>query len=214
VSESTGGREAESKREPFDWREAFRSFGRELERQQRRTEELDTLLAKLGVQVELIADEQRGPKGTPTLSWLLLDDPEFAVTVLVDLAVWVETVYLRYDDAALPACWLWHPGLVDDLLTLRQGHADAFDPKSRSAAKALDWAERYRPGTVKRWAETVRDCDLSKHEQPALPRMTPLKLTVQRAAVAHAEGLTITPEPAELEEAANYQPDYSPTRHL
>lgn len=211
VSEPTNGR-SEGHSTAFDWKGAFRSFGQELERVNRRVTDLDDLLATLARDVTAINETLEDAKGQATVSWLMLADPVAAVAVLGDLAVWCEEVYLRYDDAALPACWLWHAGLVEELLTLRQGHADAFHSKSRSAAKALDWHERYRPGVVKRLLETVRDCDLSKHEPPALPRPTPLKLTIERAAVAHAQGLTITPTSDEITEADAYQPDYTPTQ--
>ena len=87
------------------------------------------------------------------VSWLDADldphDPSVAEDILTRLAQWVAGVYLRYPDARLPDCWLWHPEVVEELLWLHQAWLAAYAEGARVTA-AADWHDRYRPGVVAR----------------------------------------------------------------
>ena len=39
-------------------------------------------------------------------------------------------MYLRYPDAFLPSCWLWHPPLIEELRWLRATHREAYHPNA------------------------------------------------------------------------------------
>lgn len=102
-------------------------------------------------------------------TWLAGDfDPAAARQLLTDLTEWVETVYLRYGDAArnFPReCWLWHPDVVEELVWLRVAWLAAYNPGGRPAAVA-DWHDRYRPNVVKRITGSggyVPNCSIENH---------------------------------------------------
>jgi hypothetical protein len=75
----------------------------------------------------------------------------------------MDAVYLRYRDALVPSCWLWHPEVVEELWWLRQAHADAYHPETGSWLRAGDWHERQRPGVVRRITRAVGSCELALH---------------------------------------------------
>ncbi|MGH3613099.1 MAG: hypothetical protein ACRDRK_10995 [Pseudonocardia sp.] len=142
-------------------------------------------------------------------SWLLVSDPELAVTVLADLVEWLDRVYLRFPNAELGACWLWHPHVIEELLWLRCAHADAYGPETGSWLRAGDWHDRQRPGVVRRVREALGKCDLSLHA-PGRPHghalaVAPLVAHAARIAQLWATAST-RPEPtaAQLTEAADY----------
>jgi hypothetical protein len=102
-------------------------------------------------------------------SWLdLPGDVETATVLLRDLVAWMGDVYLRYADAAkgLPACWLWHPDVVEELLWLMHAWHAAYRVEDATVAAAGDWHDRYRPGVVKRVHQIAGTCSLDNH----LPR--------------------------------------------
>ena len=78
-------------------------------------------------------------------------------------SMWLRRVYLRYADAALPSCWLWHPDVVEELWWLRQAHAEAFHPQTGSWRAVGDWHDRQRPNLVRRLRPLVNKCELSLH---------------------------------------------------
>ena len=151
------------------------ALARAVERAVRRVEALDTAVAQLAADVTTLAralDTRTPPRdGAPAAgddapavrSWLLADDPEQAVADLVDLAGWMDAVYLRYRDAAVPSCWLWHPEVVEELWWLRQAHADAYHPENGSWLRVGDWHDRQRPGVVRRVTRAVGGCELALH---------------------------------------------------
>lgn len=203
------------------------ALARAVERAVRRVEVLDTVIANLAADVTVLAralDARTRPTagapgegdGPGVRSWLLADDPEQAVADLADLAVWMDAVYLRFRDAAVPSCWLWHPEVVEELWWLRQAHADAYHPETGSWLRVGDWHDRQRPGVGRRITRAVGSCELALHlTDPTHPgRLTgasnhvtppapaPLTSAVAQVAVAWAMDRT-TPEPdvAQLAEA-------------
>jgi hypothetical protein len=102
----------------------------------------------------------------PAPSWLTLPaKPDSAIAILADLVAWLGAVFLRYTDAAaaLPACWLWHPDVVEELLWLSHAHHAAYK-HTAPVQLAGDWHDRYRPGVVKRIRELTKNCSLEVHQ--------------------------------------------------
>ncbi|MBN9102911.1 MAG: hypothetical protein J0I49_33180 [Pseudonocardia sp.] len=142
-------------------------------------------------------------------SWLLISDPEQAVTVLADLVEWLDRVYLRFPNSELGACWLWHPHVIEELLWLRCAHSDAYSPETGSWLRAGDWHDRQRPGVVRRVREALGKCDLSLHEPGRPHGHAPVvaPLVAHAAQIAEQWATTSTrpePTPAQLTEAADY----------
>jgi hypothetical protein len=162
-------------REVEGLRKAVRSTG-ELHT---RVDELARLVAALGEQLAT----QHGPSARPAApSWLdLPTDFSTARDVLAHLTCWLETVYLRYPDAAaaFPECWAWHPEVIEELLWCRQAWRAAYREDSANAAAAGDWHDRARPGVVRRVKTYAGTCSLEAH-QPAeggrLPGCSPVPL--------------------------------------
>jgi hypothetical protein len=196
------------------------ALGRTTERTARRVGELDAMLRRLAADVLAIAkaqttggaDSGNGDQGgSGVRSWLLAEDPDQARVDVADLAVWLQQVYLRYQDAGLPSCWLWHPDVVEELWWLRQAHAEAFHPQNGSWRAVADWHDRQRPNLVRRLRPLVNKCELPLHapgqEQGGPPATVPL--------AAHADAIayrwTTTPgrhvpppEGGQLVEAERY----------
>lgn len=139
--------------------------------------ESDTHIRALAQLVKKLA----GPNPATPVSWLMLgpvrpdpddDGPpptqislEEATDLLTALVKWVSDVYLRYTDAELPSCWMWHPDVLEELICLHGLHSDVYAGKGAGWQKVADWQDRYRPGVVRRIRTYLGDgdCDLSRH---------------------------------------------------
>lgn len=192
-----------------------------LERALRKLTRLDEDVLRLAQDVNALRTEPvraAAPDPPAARSWLLADEPEQAVLDLVELGGWVSAVYLRYPDAALSSCWLWHPHVIEELWWLRNAHADAYHPETGSWLRVGDWHDRQRPGVAQRVRAALSKCDLSRHAardgRPAdVP--PPLAAPLTGVAVLIAETWTAVgcdprpggPEPtaAQLVEAEAYQ---------
>jgi hypothetical protein len=99
-------------------------------------------------------------------SWLDTDGGRkgqlVAHDILDKLTTWIAGVYLRYSDAKLPDCWLWHPDVVEELLWLHAAWLAAYD-RAASVSAAGDWHERSRPGVVARVKTYAGMCSLEAH---------------------------------------------------
>lgn len=127
--------------------------------------QLGETVAGLSKTVIGLARKQRAEQAT--VSWLDWQDRPGGPTlqaVAEDLARWLARVYLRYPGARLPSCWAWHPAVVEELLWLRQAHAEAL---ATSGDKLGVWHDRARPGVVQRVARYLDDCELSRHRAGA-----------------------------------------------
>jgi len=104
---------------------------------------------------------------TGELPWFDVVDVDLATSIYGHLAGWLVAVYLQYPQAKLDACWMWHPDVVDELLTLYRGWIAAYYGPRASAAMAMDWHDRYRPGVVSRLATGGQAgrpaCNLERH---------------------------------------------------
>jgi len=180
---------ATNEQEPAAERATLAGLAREGEQLRRAHDELRTDLAKHTGRIDELAGVVKGladalnvagpaadseQRGAP--SWLvfdpgLMDDTVEAGEILTSLAAWVAKVYLRYGDAKLPDCWLWHPDVVEELLWLQYAHAAAYDPDAAATAVG-DWHDRQRPGVVARIKLYVGFCSLEAH-QPGQDRATP-----------------------------------------
>lgn len=191
------------------------ALSRAVERSGQRVTKLDAHVHQIAADVatiaQFLAQAEETPKPPPVRSWLLADDPEQATADLADLTGWIRRVYLRYPDAVLSACWLWHPEVVEELWWLRRLHADAFDPKEGTWQRVGDWHDRQRPGVAKRVRAAAGHCELSLHRvgnvlaEPAA--VAPLVEHAAQLANAWATDTTAPrPEPtdAQLVEADTY----------
>lgn len=109
-------------------------------------------------------DDESGDETVP--GWL--NAPAASGTtrgLLGALVEWVGTVYLRYADAdrTLPACWLWHPDIVEELCWLMSAWHAAYTSQRPSVRAAGDWHDRLRPGVVRRIADYAKACSLQNH---------------------------------------------------
>ena len=110
--------------------------------------------------------ESTGEVAAPVVtSWLLAagTDADELPAALADLISWLDLVYLRFPDALLTGCWLWHPSVIEELWWLRGAHADAYDPETGSWLRVGDWHDRQRPGVARRVRDVLAKCDLSLH---------------------------------------------------
>jgi len=150
------------------------ALGRQVERTGTRLGELDELVRSLAADVTTLAARQKAREDEVPISWLALagGTTEAARAVLRDLATWLGDVYLRYSDAQLPSCWLWHPDVVEELVWLHGCHRAAYDADEGSWQRVADWHDRHRPGVVKRLKSLAGDCELSRHA-PDGDRTTP-----------------------------------------
>jgi hypothetical protein len=200
------------------------ALGRDIERTSHRVGELDTLVRQLCADVTALARRLSGPtpetgdapeagETAPEVrAWLLIEDPEQAVADLSDLIEWLHHVYLRHHGATLPSCWLWHPGVIEELWWLRRAHAEAYHPKTGSWLRVGDWHDRQRPGVVKRIKQAVHGCELALHKAGAVHAQPPTEVPLADAAGRIAAAWTATgrhnapPEPsaAQLGEADRY----------
>jgi hypothetical protein len=201
------------------------ALARDVERATRRVGELETLLRQLAADVAALPRLAQGPgDGGPAdergrvRAWLLAEDRRQAASDLGDLAEWLHRVYLRYPDAALPSCWLWHPAVIEELWWLRRAHADAYDPELESWQRVADWHDRQRPGVVQRLGKAVGTCELALHRgghDQATPRTdVPLRIAAAHIADTWTTART-APEPTtdQLTEAQHHEHDQNHTRH-
>lgn len=181
-----------------------------VERNGRRIAALDRLVRQLAGDLAEVAAATLTPEGNDTTgvrSWLLAGDPEQAVTDLAELVGWTRRVYLRYPDAALSACWLWHPDVIEELWWLRNAHADAFDPTAGSWQRVGEWHERQRPGVARRVRSAIGTCELSLHRDPGATPAPPLAEHAELLAIAWAtDPIAPQPEPTDtqLDHADHY----------
>lgn len=105
----------------------------------------------------------------PVPVWLLAEQPGEATGELVELAQWLDDIYLRWPDADLPPCWAFHPDAVYELAILRMRWTEAHYGPKRSADKVGEWLDKARPNLVGR-LKSIERCDLSKHADNGLLR--------------------------------------------
>jgi len=200
------------------------ALGREVQRLTRshtaveqRIGDLEGLLQQLATDVTTLVS-RAGPDGDEAVrAWLLTTDPKTAVGDLTDLAEWLPRVYLRYPDAVLPSCWLWHPALIEELRWLRAAHREAYDEKRGTWAKVADWHDRHRPGVVKRLQATYGSCELREHTEEGAQRKPAPTVALADLADLAARAWAIDPSrpllPSEAQVREAEQHDAAQNRH-
>ena len=132
-------------------------------------------------------------------SWLLVDDPSKAREMLADLIAWLDAVYLRFPDAKLPACWMWHPTVIEELWILRCVHADALSGRGWQV-KYETWLMTYRQKCLERISASVGTCDLEWHAPGGKKELKPRTAPLARHFEAVADAWTsrgVPPEPTD-----------------
>jgi hypothetical protein len=165
---------------------ALAGLAREVEALRRGLDQLRALPGRVEELADLVATlanataEQLAPETSrATWSWLNLPEAHQSAAdadalvadieqLLTDLVAWMGRVYLRYADAArsLPACWLWHPEVVEELVWLRAAWSAAHDDPHAVISQSADWHDRLRPGVVRRIKDYAGLCSIENH-QPA-----------------------------------------------
>jgi hypothetical protein len=159
-------------------REAVAALARQLDRLESKVDGLDIDrlrgdLRGLAITVAELADgmaEAEVRSDEPAPSWLWPADPlsrDEVESTLAQLVRWLRRVHLRYADAALPECWLWHPDVVEELVWLRGAWQAAYHGPMASAQRAGDWHDRLRPGVVRRIKACASSCSLREHLDPS-----------------------------------------------
>lgn len=129
-----------------------------------RVDELFRLLSEL---TDTVAAFTNRPRSVAAPSWLLAPtDPVEVERLLGELCAWLHAVFLRFPDGAtvLPACWLRHPDVVEELLWLMHAWCHAYQGRAASVQLAADWHDRQRPGVVKRLRVSVGSCSVERHQ--------------------------------------------------
>jgi hypothetical protein len=200
----------------------FTSLAGTVDRHEKRLEDhkngiknLGEMVTKLNRKLADKDDETDEGAPPPRVCWLTLDNPVVAELVMQDLERWLHQVFIQYD-RPLPACWAWHPWMVEELLALRHAHWAAYRPKASEQA-AIDWHEKSLPGVVKRLGGALEmDHGLDSHRDDAA-RLVPVPLPGSAASVAVAwanrgeEWAFTGPRPSDLEvkEAARHTARYA-----
>jgi hypothetical protein len=149
--------------------EALRRSIESVQAASERVEDLAAVVADLAAAVEEVA---KTPRPAPPACWLdFADDTATAFALLTELAGWLAAVYLRYGDAVLPDCWLFHPDVVEELLWLSQAWQAAYAGPRASITAVGDWHDRQRPGVTRRIGPVARSCSIENH-QPGHPQHT------------------------------------------
>jgi hypothetical protein len=186
------------------------ALGREVERLTRRSkaienrvEELAELLATLAGDVKSLLTQDEQEQADKVRAWLLTEDSDHARADLTDLTEWLARVYLRYPDAFLPSCWLWHPALIEELRWLRATHREAYHPTRGTWAHIGDWHDRYRPGVTRRIRTAYGSCELREHTEDGHQRLPAPQVPLTDAVELTARAWTLMPDtqliPTELQ---------------
>ena len=108
--------------------------------------------------------------------WIGLDRDTYA-TRLADLRHWVETVLRQhYGGYELPGCWPRHIHAIWELSTLAAEWHHTYSGKRPDLARALEFYDRWLPGTMRRITDITRACMpqcvmlRGPGDQAALPR--------------------------------------------
>jgi hypothetical protein len=122
---------------------------------------LDMLTERVDTQAETIAAalDEAAPGGPAAPSWTDLD-PDTCKTQLAELDEWVTTVLLvEYRPAnGWRDCWQNHHQAIWELSTLAAEWHYTYNRKRPDLARALEFYDRWLPGTTARVAAITRYC--------------------------------------------------------
>jgi hypothetical protein len=99
------------------------------------------------------------PRGAAVPHWIGLDPAEHAVQ-LAELREWTDTVLRReYGGYQLADCWPNHPHVIWELSTLAAEWHRTYGSSRPSLDRALEFHDRWLPGTMRRIADITRRCN-------------------------------------------------------
>jgi hypothetical protein len=99
------------------------------------------------------------PAGPPAPYWIGLDPCQHA-TQLTELRQWTDTVLrTEYGGYQVPACWASHPHAIWELSTLAAEWHRTYNRKRPDLDRALEFHDRWLPGTIRRLADITRRCN-------------------------------------------------------
>jgi hypothetical protein len=97
-------------------------------------------------------------RGPAAPYWIGLD-PDTNATRLADLRRWAETVLgQHYGGYELPGCWHRHIHVIWELSTLAAEWHRAYSGSRPDLARALEFYDRWLPGTMRRITGITRAC--------------------------------------------------------
>ena len=98
------------------------------------------------------------PRGPAAPCWIGLDRQAYAAQ-LVELRQWADTVFRRhYGGYELRDCWPGHIHAVWELSTLAAAWHHAYGGPRPDRGRALEYHDRWLPGTMRRIADITRAC--------------------------------------------------------
>jgi hypothetical protein len=98
------------------------------------------------------------PHGPAAPCWIGLS-PDDRAARLAELRQWADTVLRpEYGGYPLPACWASHPHAIWELSTLAAEWDRTYDRKSPDLNRALEFHDRWLPGTMRRITDITRRC--------------------------------------------------------
>jgi hypothetical protein len=98
------------------------------------------------------------PHGPAAPCWIGLS-PEDRAARLTELRQWADTVLrAEYGGYPLPGCWANHPHAIWELSTLAAEWQRTYDRKHPDLNRALEFNDRWLPGTMRRLADITRQC--------------------------------------------------------
>ena len=98
------------------------------------------------------------PRGPAAPSWIGLDRQAYDAQ-LAELRQWADTVLRRhYGGYELRDCWTGHIHAIWELSTLAAAWHHAYGGQRPDLARALEFHDRWLPGTVRRIAHITRTC--------------------------------------------------------
>jgi hypothetical protein len=118
------------------------------------------LAAELGDLAALVTETlDTRPHGPAAPYWIGLS-PEDRAARLAELRQWADTILRReYGGYPLPACWASHPHAIWELSTLAAEWQRTYNRKSPDLNRALEFNDRWLPGTMRRITDITRRCN-------------------------------------------------------
>jgi hypothetical protein len=118
------------------------------------------LAARFEELAQTVADvlDAAAPRGPAAPSWIGLDRPAYTAQ-LAELRRWADTVLRQhYGGYELRECWPRHIHAVWELSTLAAAWHHIYGGQRPDLARALEFHDRWLPGTMRRIAHMTRTC--------------------------------------------------------
>jgi hypothetical protein len=116
-------------------------------------------LAQTMIQPQTETRDGRRPHGPAAPYWIDLS-PQDHASQLAELRQWADTVLSReYGGYQLPDCWPNHPHAIWELSTLAAEWHRTYSDSRPSLDRALEFHDRWLPGTMRRIADITRRCN-------------------------------------------------------